>query len=153
MTATGPAQPVSPPPVEPGESSPLEFLDTNTLARYLIRDNPAMTERAAALIDSDRSLRISVLVLAEAGYLLTSFYRIERARAVDALIDLLNRENIEAHEIATDVAIQALRLCQPSRRVSFADALLWAVARSVAPARVWSFDTRFPTDGIELREP
>jgi predicted nucleic-acid-binding protein len=153
MTSTETAQPASPPPVEPSESGPLEFLDTNTLARYLIRDNPAMTERAAALIDSDRSLRIGVVALAEVDYLLTTFYRIERARAVDAIIDLLNRENIEAHEIATDLAIQALRLRRPSRRVSFAAALLWAVARSVAPARVWSFDTRFPTDGIERREP
>jgi predicted nucleic acid-binding protein len=153
MTSTETAQPASPPPVEPSASGPLEFLDTNTLARYLIRDNPAMTDRAAALIDSERSLRIGVVVLAEVGYLLTTFYRIERPRAVDAIIELLNRENIEAHEIATDLAIQALRLCRPSRRVGFADALLWAVARSVGPARVWSFDTRFPIDGIEAREP
>jgi predicted nucleic acid-binding protein len=136
-----------------GESRAVDFLDTNTLARYLIRDNPSMTDRAAALIDSNRPLRVSVVVLAETGYLLTSFYRIERARAVDALVDLLNRDNIEAHEIETDLAIHALRLCQPSGRVSFADALMWAVARSAAPARVWSFDVRFPAEGIELREP
>ena len=61
--------------------------------------------------------------------------------------------SVQVHEIETDLAIQALRLCRPSGRVNFADALLWAVARAAAPARVWSFDQRFPADGIELREP
>jgi predicted nucleic acid-binding protein len=138
---------------DPSPGGPVEFLDTNAIARYLVEENPEMTARAATLIDSERSLRISVVVLAEVGYLLTKFYRIERARTVGALIDLLNRENVETHEIGTELAIQALRLCEPSGRVSFADALTWAVARLSAPARVWSFDTRFPTEGIDVREP
>jgi predicted nucleic acid-binding protein len=69
------------------------------------------------------------------------------------LIDLLNRENIDTHEVPTEVAIQALRFCRPSGRVNFGDAMLWAVARASAPARVWTFDRRFPADGIERWEP
>jgi predicted nucleic-acid-binding protein len=143
-----------------GETSGLvEFLDTNTVVRYLVRDDAGMAKRAAALIESDRSLRISVLILAEIGFVLTRVYRIDREQVVDTLINLLNRENIETHEVEVDLAIQALRLCRPSGRVNYADALLWAVARAAAPAsggnpsRVWSFDERFPADGIELRQP
>ena len=136
-----------------GGTGPVEFLDTNTLVRYLTRDDPGMADRAGAVIESDRRLRVSVLIVAEAGFVLTRVYRISREHVVDALIELLNRQNVQVHEIETDLAIQALRLCRPSGRVNFADALLWAVARAAAPARVWSFDQRFPADGIELREP
>jgi len=87
------------------------------------------------------------------GFVLTKFYKVERARAVDALVDFLNRENIEAHEIRTELAIQALQLCRPSGRVNFVDALLWAVARGAALARVWTFDEKFPADGIQVRQP
>jgi predicted nucleic acid-binding protein len=130
-----------------------DFLDANPVLRYLIEDNPPQTARARALIESDRPLWISILTLAEVGYVLTRVYRVARADAVDALIGLLDRANIQVHEIETDLAVQALRLCRPSGRVNFADALLWAVARTAAPARVWSFDERFPADGIELRQP
>ena len=39
-----------------------------------------------------------------------------------------------------------------SARVSFADAMLWAVARSAgAAARVYTLDARFPASGIDVR--
>jgi predicted nucleic-acid-binding protein len=131
----------------------VEFLDTNTLVRYLVRDDPGTATRATGLIESERSLRVSVIILAETGYVLTRVYRVGREEVVDVLIEFLNRENIAVHEFASDLAIQALRLCRPSGRVNFADALLWAAARAATPARVWSFDERFPVEGIELRAP
>jgi predicted nucleic acid-binding protein len=94
-----------------------------------------------------------VVTLAEVGLVLTKFYKVDRARAVDALIDFLNRENIGTHEIRTELAIQALQLCRPSGRVNFADALLWAVARAAPLARVWTFDEKFPKDGIKVQQP
>ena len=131
----------------------IELLDANPVLRYLIEDNPQQTAQARALIESDRSLRLSVLTLAEIGYVMARVYRIARADVVDSLIALLNRENVDVHEMDTSLAVQALRLCRPSGRVNFADVLLWAVARAAAPSRVWSFDERFPGAGIELRSP
>ncbi len=155
MTVHDPAGCTGAPPGGPrgeGDSS-REFLDTNPVVRYLVRDVPELAARAASLIEGDRHLFLSVITVAEIGFVLSSIYRIERARVVDALVDLLNRENIDTHEIPTEMAIQALRLCRPTGRVNFADALLWGVARSMSPARVWTFDRRFPADGIERREP
>ena len=52
-----------------------------------------------------------------------------------------------------DLVLQALLFCRLSGRVSFADALVWAAARSQAGAAVYSFDARFPDEGITvLRE-
>jgi predicted nucleic acid-binding protein len=67
-----------------------DFLDTNPVLRYLIQNNAEQTARATALIESDRPLRISIVTLAELGYVLTRVYNVARADAVDALIALLN---------------------------------------------------------------
>ena len=140
--------------LEPGsESRVVEFLDTNPVVRYLVRDEPDLASRAAALIESERQLFLSTVSLAEIGYVLTTVYQIERALVVDALIDLLNRANLDTYDVPTEVAIQALRFCRPSGRVNFGDAMIWAAAYAAAPARVWTFDRRFPSDGIERREP
>ena len=69
-----------------------------------------------------------------------------------ALTQLLERENIDAHEIATEVAIAALEMTRSSRRVSVPDALLWALARASGHS-VRSFDRRFPRIGITIEEP
>ena len=137
--------------LEPGGLA--EFLDTNVVVRYLVRDEPELATRAAVLIESDRRLFLNLVVLAEIGYVLTSNYQIERALVVDTLTDFLNRANLDTYEVPTEVAIQALRFCRPSGRVSFGDAMIWAAARAATPARVWTFDRRFPPDGIERREP
>ena len=133
--------------------NPIEFPDTNAVVRYRVRDDPALAARATALIDSERPLFLSIVTVAEIGFVLASTYGIDRARVVDALIDLLNRENIATYEAPTEVVIQGLRFCRPSGRVNFAHAMLWSVARAAAPARVWTFDRRFPDDSIERREP
>jgi predicted nucleic acid-binding protein len=153
MSAVGAGPETPRPAVQSAAIEPEEFLDTNILLRYFIQENPTLTARAMTLIESERALRISVVTLAEVGFVLTKFYKVDRARAVDALIDFLNRENIEAHEIGTELAIQALQLCRPSGRVNFADALLWAVARAAPLARVWTFDEKFPTEGIHVQHP
>ena len=53
------------------DPDPPDLLDTNVVARYLVGDAPQLAARAAALIDSDHPLRISVIALAELGFVLT----------------------------------------------------------------------------------
>ncbi len=131
------------------------FLDTSVIVRYLTGEPLEMAERAAALIDTDTTLLLTETALAETGYVLQRVYGIERAAVVDLLIAFLQKENIAVHQHDTDLVIAALLLCRPSGRISFADALIWAAARSAAtdvePAIVYSFDQRFPATGIELR--
>lgn len=136
----------------PAASSSIDLLDANVLLRYLLGDHPDHSARAQALIESDRSFRVSVVTLIEVGYVLTRVAGVPRADAVAAMIDLLDRENLSVHEIDTDLAIDALRLCRPNGRVSFGDALLWAVARA-GTACVWTFDERFPTQDLRVQQP
>lgn len=137
----------------PAEDAAIDLLDANPVLRYLLADHPEQFVRSCALIESDRRFRISVVTLAEIGYVLTGVAGVSRGDAVDTMIDLLERENIEAHEVDTDLAVEALMLCRPSGRVNFGDAMLWAVARAATPARVWTLDQHFPDSGIEVHRP
>jgi hypothetical protein len=93
-----------------------------------------------------------LVVLAEAAFVLTGFYQVDRVMTVEPLVNLLSRRSIEVHEVPTGLAIEALTICAPSARVSFADAMLWATARHAA-ASAWTFDRKSPSRGIELRPP
>lgn len=131
--------------------APEALLDTSYLVRYLTDDPPDLARRAADIIDSDRRLAVSAVVLAETAYVLTRVYQVPRQAVVDQLIALLQKENIVPLRLDKGIAIEALLLCHPSGRVSFADALIWAEARSGGPAAVYTFDERFPADAIEVR--
>ena len=81
---------------------------------------------------------------------MTSVYGVEQARVVDVLIDLLARVNVVTHELSRERVAEALGLCRHSRRVSFADALIWAAAADV-DAEVFTFEQRFPSTLITRR--
>lgn len=126
------------------------FVDTNVLVRYLTNDSPELAERAAAIVEGSEELLLSEVVLVEAAYVLTSVYGVSRAQVVDALMALVQRRNLRLLTVAKPIALRALELCRGSGRVSFADAVLWAQARSAGAAAVYSFDEQFPEEAIEV---
>jgi predicted nucleic acid-binding protein len=130
-----------------------DFLDASVLLRYLVEDTPAHTERARRLIDDKNPRVVTETALLETAYTLTKQYHIPREKAVDTLIDLVQKSNIVIHHFNKPTVIAALLLCRPSGRVSFGDALIWAAAREAGPSVIHSFDRRFPSEGIDLREP
>lgn len=128
------------------------FVDTSVLVRYLTGDPPEMLPAARRIVDETESLVLTGVVLAETAFVLQSFYRVPRQHIVDTLVELLRKSNLRTHGMDKDVVIHAVLLCRPSGRVSFADAMLWAAARSVgAASTVYSFDERFPAEGVEVR--
>jgi predicted nucleic-acid-binding protein len=121
--------------------------------RHLTGDVPELLGAATRILDETPRLRLTEGILTETAYVLTSFYEVPREQVVDSLVDLVSKQNIVMHGLDKDVTIQALLLCRPSKRVSFADALLWAAAMSSGSgACIYSFDRRFPSSGIELRQ-
>lgn len=128
------------------------FLDTSVLLRYLVRDDAVRAEQAARLIDGETALHVSNLVLHEAAHVLRSVYQVPREQIVDSLLAFVQRQNVVIVGMDKDLVQQGLLLCRPSGRVSFVDALLWAQAQSSGPRVVYSFDQRFPTAGIEVRD-
>jgi len=127
------------------------FLDTSVLVRYFMGDPPSQAREAAALIDSDEELLLTSVVLAEAAYVMTRFYHVERPLMIDRLIGVLGKANVKTFGMDKGPVLQALLLCRPSGRVSFADALLWATARSSGQNVVYSFDQTFPGEGLEVK--
>jgi predicted nucleic acid-binding protein len=126
-------------------------LDTSMLVRYLTGDPPDLAERAAQVIDREENLLVTDVVIAETAYVLTSVYKIPRETVVDHLILFVQKSNIQPFALDKDLLLQALLLCRPSGRVSFADALVWAAAQSTEAKVVYSLDDRFPRHGVEVR--
>ncbi|MBI4307973.1 MAG: PIN domain-containing protein [Chloroflexi bacterium] len=126
-------------------------MDTSFVVRYLTGDPPHLAEKAAQIIDREERLQVTDVVLAETAYVLTSVYGVPRSVVVDHLIAFLQKENISPFALDKGLVLQALLLCKPSGRVSFADAMVWAAARSSGSKVVYSLDERFPGDGVEVR--
>ena len=126
-------------------------LDTSFVVRYMMGSPADSARQASEVTDSTEELEISGIALAETAFVLTTVYQVPRGRAADQLIDLVRKENISLTGLTKDLAIQGLLMCRPSGRVSIADALIWAAARSGGSEVVYSFDRRFPDDGLEVR--
>lgn len=126
------------------------LLDTSVIVRYLTGDPKHLAARAARIIDGETALMITDVVVAETAFVLSSVYGVPRRAVVDRLVELLQRRNLSAFRLDKGAVIQALLLCRPSNRVSFADAMVWAAARSTRADAVYSFDDRFPSGGIRV---
>ena len=126
-------------------------LDTSFVVCYLTGSPSDAARQASEVIDSREQLQVSGIALVETAHILTRVYRVPREVAADLLIDLVRKDNISLTGLTKDLAVQGFLMCQPSGRVSFADALIWAAARSGGSEVVYSFDQRFPSDGLAVR--
>ncbi len=127
------------------------FLDTSMVVRYLTRDVPQMAEQAAEVINGQDSLWVTGVVLAEVDHVLRSVYRLSRETIVEYLLEFVSKQNMNCYGLEKGTVLQALRMCRPSGRISIADAMIWAATRTSGQNIVYSFDRRFPSDGIEVR--
>ena len=128
------------------------LLDTSVVLRYLTDDPPHLGRMSARLIEGEDRLLISDVVIAEASHVLTSYYGASRGEVLDQLVALLRRGNIDILFLPKQTVLEALAKCRPSGRVSIPDALIWASARAEGTP-VYTFDRRFPAEGITVLSP
>ncbi len=131
----------------------MDAVDTNVLVRYFLQDDPEKGPAAARLMDGTRELGISLVALAETAFVLSRNYRVPREQVVDRLVELLRKRNIDVLGIDKALVASALLLCRPSGRINYADALINADAQAHAVDRLYTFDERFPPEGLALRQP
>ncbi len=127
------------------------FLDTSVIVCYFTGDPPELAETAAHIIDSEEELLITDVVLVETAYVLTSVYRIPHSVVIEHLMSFFQKANIAPFALDKPLVLHALLLCKPSARISFADAIVWAAARSMEHPKIYSFDSRFPREGLDVQ--
>jgi hypothetical protein len=74
-------------------------------------------------------------------------YGVPREEVVDSLVGLLRKRNIEAIDAEKALVADALLLCRPSGRVNYAD------ARAHRVGKLYTFEERFPSEGLALERP
>jgi len=131
------------------------LIDANIILRYLTNDPPDMAARASALFHDIAAGIITVtvedIVLAEVVWTLRSFYRVERIRIADQLIELIADDNIvNSDKPSLSLALTLYR----QYNLGFADAILAARSLTQGDTEIISFDrgiSRVP--GVVRREP
>lgn len=118
-------------------------LDTNLLVRFLRNDHPRMSAAAAGLFQQSASGKIELyldpMIVAEAAFVLTSFYRQGQQEVADALRDLITGCRLKVPQ--PDILLDALDRFR-AQPVDFPDAWVAALAASDG-LPVASFDRDF----------
>jgi len=123
-------------------------VDASVLVRYLTGDRPEMQTRAKRLIDSDRALGLTAVAVLETAYVLHRVYGYPRAAVVDALVELVTRNNLVGVGIDRDQIAAKILLCRSSGTVSFGDALVAATAASAGLDGAYTFDQELSRAGL-----
>lgn len=128
------------------------FVDTNIVVRYLTGEPPEQAAEAIRILGEGKNLQIPSVVFIETAYVLARQYQFSREDIVDHFVVLVQRDNVSVHALDKELALEGLMMCRPSGRVSIADAMIWAAARSSRAQIIYTFDQRFPNEDIELRQ-
>lgn len=129
-------------------TEPAGVLDASFIVRYLTGQPAEQAGRARDLIEGDLLLGVTDVGIVESAYVLTSVYGMPREAVVDALVALIRRRNIMVLGSEQEYVVLGLLMCRRSGRVSFGDAMTWAAARSRRVVAVYTFDERFPSEGL-----
>ncbi len=129
-------------------------VDTSVVVRYLVGTPAAQARRAARLIDDETvSIGVSVVALAECAHVLRTQYDVEARDIVDALIGLIQRENVRVLEVRSDLVLESLVRARSMPGRPIPDALIVAAAMAADALPLATFDTDQRRYGITIREP
>lgn len=111
-----------------------KLIDANIILRYLLNDNPEMSEKAKEIIN-DGAFTIPE-VMAEVIYVLKGVYKVERQEISDVLQEFLKEIKIENYEVMRE-ALQIFK----DTSLDFVDCILIARNR-ILKNEVVSFDKK-----------
>lgn len=124
----------------------MRAIDTNVLLRLLVRDQPAQAERADAAIEN--GAWVSLLVLAEAVWVLKSSFKLSRIDIAKGVEMVLAHEQLSMQD--AEVAAKALTAFMANKKAEFSDCLILEIARRAGHAPMNTFDGDFAKlDGVE----
>jgi len=127
--------------------------DTSVLVRYLVGTPAAQARRAARLIDGEEEIGVSVVALAECAHVLRTQYGIGQRDVIDALIGLVQRENVSVTDARTDILVAMLVRARDLAGRPIPDAMIVGAALAADAIPMATFDADQRRYGIAIREP
>jgi len=116
----------------------MRAVDTNVLVRLITRDDEAQTSAAERFVA--QGAWVSVLVLAEATWVLATVYSLKRKQIALAVEMLLSHEQLVLQD--AEVVLVALTAFRRSSTVGFSDCLVLALARAAGHLPLGTFDRK-----------
>jgi predicted nucleic acid-binding protein len=132
------------------EAVPVCAIDANVILRYILRDDPELSETARSILRGIETAATRVLcdpvTLSEVVYVLASYYGMPRERISAGLLDLLREPGFLMPD--KDLCVCALELFGKSVP-HFGDACACAAALQECDGRLYSFDKKLTSvEGI-----
>ncbi len=103
----------------------MKYIDTNIIIRFLMQDHDEMFERACNILNSNNNIFILNEVVAEAVFVLSSVYEIDRKDICSKLTDLLSMQRIIMHD--KNLILRAFEIFGENN-MDFIDCILCAVS-------------------------
>lgn len=128
-------------------------VDSSVVVRYLVGTPAKQAGRARAVIDESERVGIPIVVLLEAAHVLRTQYGVERRDVLDALIELLMKENMDVVGPAKGTVVEALVRARALPGVPLPDALVAATVRDAGAVPLFTFDRDLSRHGIPVQEP
>jgi predicted nucleic-acid-binding protein len=126
-------------------SSAPKLPDTNTIIRYLIKDEPSLFEEASAFFDSvlagEQRVVILESVLVECVYVLQTIYKVPKEHIVDSMTKMLRYRGIANAD--KEELISALAIFR-DKNIAIVDCILAAKAKSYNMT-LFTFDKKLNT--------
>lgn len=105
------------------------IVDTNIVLRYFLRDEPKLYEEALGIFRAaeagEYTIYFDELVVAEVVWVMTSYYKRDKYKVTDALIELVSQEFVE--NVRKSAVLRALQAYQ-EYSLSYIDCWLLIVA-------------------------
>ena len=124
-------------------------LDTNVLARYIVRDDPRQTATATGLIESmctkDEPGIITITVLCELVWVLDCGYKYDRPLIANTIKRILSSDDLLVEQ--SELAWQALNLYM-SGKADFADYVIGLSGKELNAKTTYTFDKKTSTCGL-----
>jgi predicted nucleic acid-binding protein len=127
--------------------------DTSVVVRHLVGSPDDQARRASRLLEGAERVGLPIVVLVEAAHVLRTQYGVAREDAVEALLALVTRENVEVLGLATRDAIEALVAARAMPDRPIPDALILYAARAGGALPVYTFDRGMSRYGIPTAAP
>ena len=126
-------------------------LDTNVIVRYLTQDDEHQVRLANNLIENELSVDnpgyITLIVLIEIGWVLTSCYKVNKTQLVDIYTQLLTTQTFITER--ADLASLALKAFNQGNG-DFSDALIYQISKANGCSNVLTFDKKARSIGMKL---